>query len=63
MNLSPNLVAEVLERQGVLTHAEQADELRKEGSCCPQKLKRDPRSFQQKAVAYELVEGLRFNRK
>ncbi len=58
MNLSPALVAEILERQGVLT-ADQAVELRKEGQLLPQKL-RDPRAFQQLAVAYELVESLRF---
>ena len=58
MNLSPNLVAEILERQGVLTN-DQARELRKEGQLLPERL-RDPRAFQQRAVAYELVESLRF---
>ena len=60
MNLSPSLVAEILERQGVLT-PEQATELRKEGQLLPQRL-RDPRAFQQRAVAYELVESLRFEK-
>jgi general secretion pathway protein E len=58
MNLSPHLVAEILERQGVLT-SEQATELRKEGQLPPPKL-REPRAFHQRAVAYELVESLRF---
>jgi general secretion pathway protein E len=58
MNLSPGLVAEILQRQGVLTPG-QAAELRKEGQLLPQRL-RDPRAFQQRAVAYELIESLRF---
>jgi general secretion pathway protein E len=59
MNLSPNLVADVLERQGVLT-TEQASELRKEGQMLPARV-RNPRAYEQRAVAYELVENLKFS--
>jgi len=59
MNLSTHLVSEILQRQGVLT-AEQAVELRKEGLLLPKKM-RNPRAFQQRAVAYELIENLRFS--
>ena len=60
MNLSPQAVAEILERQGVLTD-QQAAELRREGANLPQKM-RDPRAFQQRAVAYELVKNLGFSK-
>jgi general secretion pathway protein E len=59
MNLSPNLVADVLERQGLLT-TEQAAELRKEGQMLPRRV-RNPRAYEQRAVAYELVENLKFS--
>ncbi|MDX1644858.1 MAG: ATPase, T2SS/T4P/T4SS family [Thermoanaerobaculia bacterium] len=60
MNLSPKLVADILERQGVLS-GEQAAELRREGQMLPQRV-RNPRAYQQRAVAYELVENMRFTR-
>jgi general secretion pathway protein E len=59
MNLSPDLVADVLERQGLLT-AEQAAELRKEGQMLPHRV-RNPRAYEQRAVAYELVDNLKFS--
>jgi len=58
MNLSPELVADVLERQGLLSPA-QADQLRDEARRLPRRV-RNPRAFEQKAVSYELVESLQF---
>ena len=59
MNLSPELVADILERQGLLTPP-QADELRKEGQLLPRRV-RSSRAYEQRAVAYELVAHLRFS--
>ena len=58
MNLSPELVADVLVKQGVL-NTDQVDDLKKEARLLPRHL-RNPRAFEQRAVAYELVERMRF---
>jgi general secretion pathway protein E len=57
MNLTPELIADVLVRQGVLS-GEHGDAIRKEGRLMPQRL-RSARAYEQRAVAYELVERLR----
>jgi general secretion pathway protein E len=59
MNLSPELLADVLERQGLLNPS-QAQQLREEAQRLPRR-SRNPRAFEQKAVAYELVESLQFS--
>ncbi|MGE5234636.1 MAG: GspE/PulE family protein [Acidobacteriota bacterium] len=62
MNLTPELVADILVRQGYLT-APQGDEIKKEARQLPNRV-RHARAFEQRAVAYEIVERLRFpNRK
>ena len=58
MNLSPELVADVLVRQGVLSQR-QVEDLRKEAQLLPRHL-RNPRAFEQRAVAYELVQRMKF---
>jgi general secretion pathway protein E len=57
MHLTPKLVAEVLERQGLLTTA-QAGMVAKEAAKLPRH--RKPRAFEQRALAYEIVERLQF---
>ncbi len=58
MNLPPELIADILVRQGYVT-AEQGETIKKEARLMPRRL-RSTRAFEQKAVAYELVESLRF---
>jgi general secretion pathway protein E len=57
MRLSPELVADVLVRQGKIS-AEQGFEIKKEARLLPGS-RRSPRAFEQQAVAYELIQGLR----
>ncbi len=59
MNLTPEFVADVLHRHGVIT-APQAFEIKKESKLNPVRQRRgSTRSFEQRAQAYELIEGLR----
>lgn len=59
MNLTPEFVADVMERQGAIT-AKQAFEIKKESKLNPVRQRRGTgRSFEQRALAYELIEGLR----
>ena len=58
MNLTPQLVADVLVRQGVLT-ADQGHEVAKEARTLPSRA-RNPRAFEQRALAYEVIERLQF---
>ena len=57
MRLSPELVADVLVRQGKIT-PEQGFDIKKEARLLPGS-RRSPRAFEQQAVAYELIQGLR----
>ncbi len=57
MHLTPELVAEVLQRQGVLTEA-QAGLVAKEAAKVPRH--RNPRAYEQRALAYEIIERLQF---
>jgi len=62
VNLTPELVADILVRQGYLT-APQGEEIKKEARQLPNRV-RHARAFEQRAVAYEIIERLRFpNRK
>jgi general secretion pathway protein E len=56
--LTPHTVAQILERQGLLSTA-QLEELEREARSLPNP-QRNPRAFEQRALAYELVERLRF---
>ncbi|MEM8933696.1 MAG: GspE/PulE family protein, partial [Acidobacteriota bacterium] len=56
MHLTPDIVANVLARQSVIT-VEQANQIKKEARAMPRH-QRTPRAFQQRSVAYELVTGL-----
>jgi general secretion pathway protein E len=58
MNLSPEFVADVLVRQGVLT-AEQAHEVKREARQLPSRFK-NPTTYEQKALAYDLIASFRF---
>jgi len=58
MSLSPIFVADVLLRQGVIS-AEQAEEVKKEARKLPQRM-RTASSYEQKAVAYDLIASYRF---
>ncbi len=58
MSLSPLFVADILQRQGLITSA-QAEEIKKEARKLPQRL-RTASSYEQKAVAYDLVASYRF---
>jgi general secretion pathway protein E len=58
MNLSPDLVSKILVRQGVLT-PDQAAEVEKEARGLPSR-SRNPRAYEQRALAYELIERLQF---
>ena len=57
MNLTPELVADILVRRGHIT-AEQGETIKREARQLPSRM-RSPGSYEQKAVAYELVAGLR----
>ncbi len=56
MILTPELVADILVRQGYVTR-EQGDAIRQEGKLVPQRL-RNSSAYEQKALAYELVTRL-----
>ncbi|MEE8278041.1 MAG: ATPase, T2SS/T4P/T4SS family [Thermoanaerobaculia bacterium] len=58
MSLTPELLTEILLRQEVLT-ADQASQVIKEARSLPSK-SRSARAFEQRAIAYELVERLKF---
>ncbi|MCB1008326.1 MAG: type II/IV secretion system protein [Acidobacteria bacterium] len=58
MSLSPMFVAEVLVRQGLIS-PEQAEEVKKEARKLPQRM-RTASSYEQKAVAYDLIASYRF---
>jgi len=58
MSLSPMFVADVLVRQGVIS-PEQAEEVKKEARKLPQRM-RTASSYEQKAVAYDLIASYRF---
>ena len=58
MSLSPEQLAEILERQGVLS-TQQLDQVRKEARTAPTR-NRNPRAYEQRAVAYELIQRMGF---
>ncbi len=59
MNLTPEFIADVLERHKVIS-AQQAFEIKKESKLNPVRRSRGTaRNFEQRAQAYELIEGLR----
>ena len=58
MALAPHFVADVLLRQGLIS-AEQAEEIKKEARQLPSRAKA-PSTYEQKAVAYDLVASLHF---
>ena len=58
MQLTPELLADILLRQNVIT-ADQAEDVKKEAQSIPAR-HRNPRAFEQRAIAYEVVERLRF---
>ncbi len=58
MALAPHFVADVLQRQGLISAA-QAEEIKKEARQLPSRAKA-PSTYEQKAVAYDLVASLRF---
>ncbi|MEO8276431.1 MAG: GspE/PulE family protein [Thermoanaerobaculia bacterium] len=58
MALSPLFVADVLLRQGLIT-VEQADEVKREARQLPSRAKA-PSTYEQKAVAYDLVSSLKY---
>jgi general secretion pathway protein E len=57
MNLTPELVADILVRRGHIT-AEQGETIKREARQLPSRM-RAPSAYEQKALAYELVAGLR----
>jgi len=59
MSLSPFFVAEVLQRQGLIT-PEQAEEIKREARQLPARVK-SAVTYEQKAVAYDLVASFRFS--
>ena len=58
MLLEPELVADILVRQGYLT-ALQAEQIKKEARQLPKHM-RSARAYEQRALAYEIIEGLKF---
>ncbi len=58
MHLTPEQVADVLVRQGTLS-PQQAEEVRKEARSIPHR-NRNPRAYEQRALAYEVIERLAF---
>ncbi len=58
MSLSPIFVADVLLRQGLIS-SDQAEEVKKEARRLPQRM-RTASSYEQKAVAYDLIASYRF---
>ena len=59
MSLAPGFVADVLARQGVIT-PEQAEEVKREARQMGDKV-RSAMTYEQKAVAYDLVSSYRFS--
>jgi len=59
MSLTPEAIAEILVSQSILSQ-EQADEVRKEARSLPSHA-RNPRAFEQRALAYELIERCNFD--
>src|SRR4030095_962790 len=57
MNLTPDMVADILVRQGYIT-AEQGETVKQEGKALPSRL-RSSLAYEQKAVAYDLICQLR----
>ena len=57
MNLTPELVADILVRQGYIT-SEQGDTIKQEAKGVPRRV-RDSSAYEQKAVAYDLITQLR----
>ncbi len=57
MRLAPELVADILARQGKVT-PEQAFEIKKEAKLLPNRVK-SQQTFEQTSVAYDLIQGLR----
>jgi general secretion pathway protein E len=57
MNLTPNMVADILVRQGYLT-PEQGETIKQEAKALPSRL-RSSTAYEQKAVAYDLIAQLR----
>ena len=61
MHLTPEFVADVLQRQGMIT-PQQALQIKKESKLNPEASRgRSARSFEQRALTYELIEGLRLS--
>ncbi len=58
MALAPQFVADVLQRQGLISAA-QAEEIKKEARQLPSRAKA-PSTYEQKAIAYDLVASLHF---
>ena len=58
MALSPLFVADVLLRQGLISSG-QADEIKREARQLPSRAKA-PSTYEQKAVAYDLISSLRY---
>lgn len=59
MSLTPHVVAAILVRQGLLSK-DQADQVRKEAQALPSQIRKNPRAFEQRAPAYEIVERMNF---
>jgi len=59
LSLTPDAVAAILIRQGLLV-PEQADQVRKEAQSLPAQIRRNPRAFEQRSPAYEIVQRLNF---
>ncbi len=57
MHLTPKALAEVLERQGLINRS-QVQEILREADSMPSR-QRNPRAYEQKAVAYEIIQRLR----
>jgi len=58
MSLSPNRLAKILHKQGVLTD-QQVEQVRKESRTLPAR-ERGARAYEQRAVAYDMVQRLQF---
>jgi general secretion pathway protein E len=59
MSLSPHQLADILVRQGLIS-AEQGETIRKEARLATPARRRSARAFEQKAHAYEIIQGLKF---
>ena len=58
MSLAPAFVADVLVRRGLIT-PEQAEEVKREARQMPERV-RSALTYEQKAVAYDLISSFRF---